>query len=87
MEPLNVVEITNNIVNITPLGDRRCQLLVGAHRKCFWTNNKSSLLCVMVDIISAVQFNVPLAPLPEPREKSFAFYKEVLKRVVLPVRY
>ena len=59
-------------------------LLVGAHRMRFLTNNiYFLLLCVMVDIISAVQFNLPLAPLPKKgflkKNKSLAFYTGVLQ--------
>ena len=43
------------------------------------------LFCAMVDIISAVQFNVPLAPLPKKMskkvlKKSLAFFTEVLQK-------
>ena len=33
---------TNKIFNVTPTGDRNCQLILVAHRKCFLKENKLS---------------------------------------------
>ena len=56
---------TNNILNITPSGDHNYQLILAAHRRCFLEENKFSFsLCFLLTIISAEQFIVPPAGLP-----------------------
>ena len=56
---------TNNILNLTPSGDRKYQLFLAAHRRCFLEENKLSFsLCFLLTIISAEQFIVPLGGLP-----------------------
>ena len=48
---------TNNVSNLTPLGDRNDQLLLAAHRRWFLEENKFSfLLCILLTTISAVQY-------------------------------
>ena len=51
---------TNNILNLTPSGDRDYQLILAGQRRCFLEENKFSfLLCFLLTIISAEQFIVP----------------------------
>ena len=39
---------TNNILNLTPSGDRNYQLILASHRRCFLEENKSSFsLCFL----------------------------------------
>ena len=48
---------TNNILNHTPSGHRNFQLILAAHRRCFFEENKFSfLLCFLLTIILAEQF-------------------------------
>ena len=42
---------TNNILNLTPSGDRNYKLIMAAHRRCFWEENKFSCLsCFLLTI-------------------------------------
>ena len=56
---------TNNILNLTPSGDRNHQLILASHRRCFLEENKFRFsLCILLIIISALQYIVPLTGLP-----------------------
>ena len=42
---------TNNIFNLTPSGDRNCQLILTAHKRCFLEENAfSCLLCFFLPL-------------------------------------
>ena len=59
----SVNEQTNTIFNVTILGHQFHQFVMEAQRKCFFRIFSFSL-CFVLTIISAVQFNVRLASLP-----------------------
>ena len=56
----NLNKQANNILNVTPSGDINHQMVLAAHMRCFFEENKLSFsLWFLLTIILAEQFIVP----------------------------